>query len=190
MTVEFAVNRDTALWRKKPTIPWFWTVTHHLAKQVNCILLNKGWFQMLLLQGRSYVSQLQWVTTFLLFQILFSSMLMQLSIYLIISSEWKVSHDYLEICFVLSNLLKTHELSVSRIWSFCFLYWHLCCRLWWVNFYLLQDNLLLIYCAQNPNTVNVYPQVVSNPGGEWMQALSTNLVLTSLCKCCRWSVVI
>ncbi|XP_069691772.1 lysosomal-trafficking regulator isoform X2 [Periplaneta americana] len=29
----------------------------------------------------------------------------------------------------------------------------------------LQDNLLLIYCAQNPNVVNVYPQVVTNPGG-------------------------
>ncbi|GFG30500.1 hypothetical protein Cfor_08123, partial [Coptotermes formosanus] len=29
----------------------------------------------------------------------------------------------------------------------------------------LQDNLLLIYCAQNPKAVSVYPQVVSNPGG-------------------------
>ncbi|PNF19171.1 hypothetical protein B7P43_G09596 [Cryptotermes secundus] len=30
----------------------------------------------------------------------------------------------------------------------------------------LQDNLLLIYCAQNPNSVSVYPLVVSNPGDQ------------------------
>ena len=188
--MELAVDLCGALCWMELTIPWFWSVTHHLVVQVNCILLSKGQFKILLQLGRSNVNQLQWATTFLLFQILFSSMLMQLSRYLIISSEWEVSHDCLEIHFVLSNLLKTHELSVSRIWSFCFLYWHLCCRLWWVNFYLFQDNLLLIYCAQNPNTVSVYPQVVSNPGGEWMQAVSNNLLLTVLYKYYSWSIII
>lgn len=38
--------------------------------------------------------------------------------------------------------------------------------------FMFQDNLLLIYCAQNPNSVSVYPLVISNPGGEFVYAKS------------------
>lgn len=34
------------------------------------------------------------------------------------------------------------------------------------SIFMFQDNLLLIYCAQNPKVVGIYPQVVTNTGGK------------------------
>nr|CAD7400993.1 unnamed protein product [Timema cristinae] len=39
----------------------------------------------------------------------------------------------------------------------------------------LQDNLLLTYCAQNPNVVNIYPQVVTNPNSIIAQGMVNSL---------------